>query len=351
MELSLTSPTTIQSIDLGTSTPRLSGVVDVTGFDSLVSLSANKNDIQNFILPPNSNLEELSLNYNKLQGSGNQYIPLDIKFLSLDNNLITSISNLSTYTNLKDFRCSENPMTLTFISLPDISLNPGLIIFKMYDNGLIGEIPDITGNTNLKDLQVNKNNLTGNIPADLSNNTALEIFKYGGNHNLTGSIPDLSNNTELTIYEGFFTNVGGNIPSLSFNTKLKAFNHSNTELTGPIPDLSNNTALVDFVVGENTLTGNIPDLSNNLSLKKFEVKNNNLTGFNGGTVSSTLLDFKANNNNLSATAVNAILAAFVAAGSSNGTLYIGGTGNAAPTGQGITDKNTLLSRGWDVPTN
>ena len=348
MILGLTSPQTIESIDLGASTPRLSGVVDVTGFDNLVSLSANGNDIEGFRFQTGNTLEELSLNYNKLQGLVNQYIPLDIKKISLDNNLVTSISSLSAYTNLEDFRCSENTITG---SLPDLSANPGLIIFKMYDNGLIGEIPDITGNTNLKDLQVNKNNLTGNIPADLSNNTALEVLKYGGNSNLTGTIPDLSNNTELTIYEGFFTNVGGSIPSLSLNTKLKAFNHSNTELTGPIPDLSNNIALVNFVVGENTLTGNIPDLSNNLSLKKFEVKNNNLTGFNGGTVSSTLLDFKANNNNLSATAVNAILAAFVAAGSSNGTLYIGGTGNAAPTGQGITDKNTLLSRGWDARTN
>ena len=347
MILSLTSPQTIESIDLGTSTPRLSGVIDVSRFANLVGLSANENDIQNFIFPPNNNLEEISLYDNKLQGSVNQYIPLDIKKISLDNNVLTSISSLSSNINLEDFRCSENAITG---SLPDISLNSALIIFKIYNNDLTGTIPSLSANETLEDFQVNSNNLTGTIP-NLSNNTALRIFKVGGNSNISGSIPSLSANTALTNFEGFFTNISGPIPSLSDNISLKGFFVSNAALTGPIPNLSFNTALVNFVAGENVLTGSIPDLSNNLSLKKFAVKNNNLTGFNGGTVSSTLLDFKANNNNLSATAVNAILAAFVAAGSSNGILDLGGSGNAAPSGQGITDKATLISRNWNVQTN
>ena len=118
-------------------------------------------------------------------------------------------------------------------------------------------------------------------------------------------------------------------------------------LTGSIPDLSSNTALLNFFAQENSLTGSIPDLSSNTALTNFEVNDNSLDAFTG-SVTSTLLRFKANNNNLSATVVNAILAAFVAAGSSNGFLNLGGTGNAAPTGQGITDKNTLTSRSWSV---
>ena len=254
MILSLTSPQTIESIDLGASTPRLSGVVDVTGFDSLVSLSVNENDIQNFIFPPNSNLEELSLNYNKLQGTVNQYMPLGVKKISLDNNLITSISNLSTYTNLEDFRCSENPMT-------------------------------------------------GNVP-DLSDNTALVNFVVGDN-----------------------------------------------QLTGSIPDLSNNTELVYFTCRDNQLTGSIPDLSDNTELVYFDCHTNDLTGYVAGSVPVSLKTFRANSNQLTATAVNAILADFVAAGATNGTLNLGDPGNAAPTGQGLTDKQTLLSRGWSVTTN
>jgi hypothetical protein len=79
-----------------------------------------------------------------------------------------------------------------------------------------------------------------------------------------------------------------------------------------------------------------------------------LTGFDGGSVSVTLENFQAQNNELTSTAVNAILSAFVAAGrtSANGgcILNLGGTANAAPTGQGLTDKSTLISRGWTVTT-
>ena len=349
--ISLTNSANITELELTTiSTQKLSGSIDITNFTNIINLSANDNDIQDFTFSAinDANLERCWLNYNKLTGSVNTYIPLNIREIGFDKNRLTSISSLSSHTNLIDFRCSENPMTG---SLPDISSNTALVIFKMYSDGLTGTIPDITANTNLKDFQVNKNNLTGSLP-DISNNTALEIFKYGGNSGLTGSIPSLSTNTELTVYEGFFTNVGGSIPSLSANIKLRAFNHSNTGLTGSIPSLSTNTALVNFVVGENNLTGNIPDLSNNTSLIKFEVKNNDLTGYVGGTVSNTLLDFKANNNNLSQAAVDSILAAFNAAGASNGTLFLGGGTNAAPTGGSTnSDYLALIGRGWNVELN
>jgi len=351
MILSLASHQNVKSIDLGTSTPKLSGIVDVSGFDNLISLSAIDNDIENFKFHSDNILEEVSLNYNMLQGSVNQYIPLSAKKFSIDSNLVTSIlSSLSAHPNLEDFRCSDNRNTITG-RIPDISLNPNLTIFKMYNNGLSGVIPDITSNTNLRDFQINKNNLIGNLPTDLSNNTALEIFKYGGNAIVSGRIPDLSDNPELTIYEGFFTNTFGSIPSLSANTKLKAFNIANGELTGRIPDLSANIALENFIVGENDLIGNIPDLSNNLSLKRFEVKNNRLSGFSGNTVSSTLKYFLANNNILSNPAINNILAAFVSAGSNDGALFIQGNRNGTPTGPGIANIDTLSSRGWNLKFN
>lgn len=49
--------------------------------------------------------------------------------------------------------------------------------------------------------------------------------------------------------------------------------------------------------------------------------------------------------------INIILAACVAAGSPNGILDLSGGTNAAPTGQGITDKATLILAGWTVTTN
>lgn len=143
--------------------------------------------------------------------------------------------------------------------------------------------------------------------------------------------------------------------SLLANTALIDFRCNSNNLTGSIPDLSAHAALANFRCQSNNLTGSIPDLSANTALATFYCGNNQLTGWGGGTVSATLGNFQAQNNLLPAAAVNAILAAFVAAGrtSASGTciLNLGGTGNAAPTGQGITDKATLVSRGWTVTTN
>jgi hypothetical protein len=65
---------------------------------------------------------------------------------------------------------------------------------------------------------------------------------------------------------------------------------------------------------------------------------------------STLADFSGNA--MSASEVNALLAFLVANYPDlMWTLDLSGGTNAAPTGQGITDKNTLISNGWTVTTN
>jgi Leucine-rich repeat (LRR) protein len=145
----------------------------------------------------------------------------------------------------------------------------------------------------------------------------------------------------------------GSIPSLSALTNLVNFYCNTNQLTGPIPSLSASTNLVNFHCYTNQLTGPIPSLSTLINLQEFRCNSNQFTGFNGGSVSNTLGYFDARVNQLTSAAVNAILAAFVAANKTTGTkvLLLGGTGNGAPTGQGITDKATLISRGWTVTTN
>ena len=141
--------------------------------------------------------------------------------------------------------------------------------------------------------------------------------------------------------------------TLIANTALTVFCCYSNQLTGSIPSLTTNTALTVFYCQYNQLTGSIPSLTTNTALTQFYCYSNQLTSWTGGTVSATLGDFQAQNNLLTGAAVNAILAAFVAAGRTTGTrvLNLGGTGNAAPTGAGITDKATLVSRGWTVTTN
>jgi len=171
--------------------------------------------------------------------------------------------------------------------------------------------------------------------------------------NLTGCLPkyNFAKLINLANFYCYTNQLTGNIPDLSNNINLVNFSCGNNQLTGNIPDLSNNIKLVNFSCGNSQLTGNIPDLSNNINLANFYCGNNQLTGYVGGIISPTLINFIANNNLLTESAVNTILSKFVSAGASNGTLNLGGTGNASPTGQGLTDKATLQSRGWNVTTN
>jgi hypothetical protein len=196
-----------------------------------------------------------------------------------------------------------------------------------------------------------------------NNNDVTSISGYENNPNLlnmnfarnkiTGNIPNHSSNSSLVGFFCFFNLLTGSIPSLSANTQLQNYYCDRNQLTGNIPNFSNNVNLIDFRCYSNLLTGSIPSLSANVLLQTFYCYTNSLTGFSGGSVSNTLGDFQSQNNQLSTTAVNDILAAFVAANRTSGTriLNLGGTGNAAPTGQGLVDKQTLIDRGWTVTTN
>ena len=190
------------------------------------------------------------------------------------------------------------------------------------------------------------------VPKAVMSDNQMTRF-YCNSNQLTGSIPDLSANTALTQFYCDINRLTGNIPDLSANTALTQFLCYSNQLTGNIPDLSANTALTLFYCNSNQLTGNIPDLSANTALTLFHCNSNQLTGWSGGTVSADLGSFQAQNNLLTQAAVDAILAAFVAAGRTTGTriLNIGGTGNAAPSAAGLADKATLESRGWTVTTN
>jgi len=97
-----------------------------------------------------------------------------------------------------------------------------------------------------------------------------------------------------------------------------------------------------------SLTGNIPSLSSNINLQSVNVTSNDLTEFSGGTISSTVTSFLAENNNLVQGAVDGILAAVNTAGTNNGELNLGGTNSAPTSGSLNTDYIALSSRGWAV---
>jgi hypothetical protein len=308
-----TNNAVVTQINCGTSSPRLGGTVDISAFPNLQQFRCNSNDITALSgYAQNSNLTLVNFT---------------------DNKVTETIPSLSALTNMLDFNCAGNLLTGT---IPNLNALSGLQSFVCSSNGLSGPLPNLNSNTDLRSFGCADQfgtgaGITGPIP-NLDNNTALRNF-FCHNNKLTGSIPNLSENKLLINFFCFANQLTGSIPNLSANTELSVFRCG-------IQTLSNK------------LTGSIPNLSNNNKLTWFECNVNQLTGFAGGSVSNTLGNFQAQDNQLTATAVNAILAAFVAANKTTGTriLNLGGGGNAAPTGQGLIDKQTLLDRGWRTAT-
>jgi len=211
--------------------------------------------------------------------------------------------NLSAFPNLQNFLCVNNGIS----GISGYVENSNLKTFEFSDN-LVTSLPSLTGLIDLRDFRCGSNQITGVLP-NVSGLQNLERF-YCLNNRLSGTL------------QQFFIE------------------------TGP-------TGLLDFRFTTNQISGNIPNLSEFQRLTTFLGGSNKLVGFASGSVSNTLGSFQVQNNQLSAEAVNAILAAFVAANRTAGTriLNLGGIGNAAPTGQGLTDKATLISSGWTVTTN
>ncbi len=135
-------------------------------------------------------------------------------------------------------------------------------------------------------LSLPENELTGPIPAVLTDLANLKILRLDGNQ-FSGSIPaslgNLANLEELSLRHGSHEDEGltGPIPAeLGRLTNLARLNLGGLDLTGPIPaELSNLTNLRDLDLGGNSLGGTIPaELGNLTNLTRLNLGSNRLDG-------------------------------------------------------------------------
>lgn len=396
MVINLTSPETIKSIDLGVSTSKLGGVVDITRFTDLENFisftGVQGNDIENFILPnPNVKLKKVWLSYNKLTGSANQYMPQNVVDFRIQNNLLNApLSNLLTFNKLEVMRLDKNlnmgggiptlPGSIKeFFAdncsltgpIPNLNNNTNLVKFICFSNNLTGQIPNLDLNIKLDKFICRSNNLTGSIP--VINNPKLRFF-YCHDNQLTGSIPNLDNLPEMAFYYCYLNDLTGPIPSLDNLPKLQHFKCFKNNITGTIPNLSNNNELRqldiyenqitgsipslaigpnynlnNFKASKNQLTGTIPSLTLNKNLKQFECADNQLTDFTTSSLSA-VTRFIAQNNQLTTAAVDKILQALANASTSpaGGIANLAGTNSSPTNGNSNSDKLVLEARGWTV---
>lgn len=346
----INGPASIRAINCGSSSPRLGGTLDVSAFPNLTSIRCVSNGITKFQgYGPLTELVTINLADNAFGADQGNFETLSNK------------PNLREVSMQAQVPAQYNNWTGTF---PDFSSNLNLEIIRINNSSLTGNNLDLSMLTKLRIVSIQFNLLQGSFPLlPKGANSQITQIHFGQSRNIrytNTTAPDLVNDfprcTNL-VYSG--NDVTGNIQSIP--ARMTNFWCDGNRHTGTIPSLAAaGPRLVQCSFygqrefnGVTGLTGNIPDLSTNTALTMFRCDTNRITGFDGGSVSNTLGEFQAQNNLLTSNTVNAILAAFVAAGRTTGTriLNLGGTGNAAPTGQGLTDKATLISRGWTVTTN
>ncbi len=153
---------------------------------------------------------------------------------------------------------------------------------NLYGNHLTGPIPvELSQLSQLQRLVLYNNQLTGPIPVELSQLSQLEWLNLYGNQ-LTGPIPvELSQLSQLEWLNLYGNQLTGPIPvELSQLSQLQRLNLQHNQLTGPIPvELSQLSQLEWLILGGNQLTGPIPvELSQLSQLEWLILQHNQLTG-------------------------------------------------------------------------
>ena len=301
-------------------------LISPVGLNTATSLSVSLQDYPNL-----TTFSSLNNGLQKISGYGNltKLTSLVCKNTSLTQTSLESFSKNTELTTLEisSIFAARSNSALAGI-FPSFSNNTKLVSLTITGTSLTSSGLSFAANTALTDLNLQDNLLGGAFP---TLPTSIQSFDFSNNL-FTGTIPSFSNLVDLTnVYIQSNPNLTGSIPSLTLNTKLVSFHgHYNYNVSGTIPSLSTNTSLQTF---------NVTDCRG-------------INSFAGGTIPASLTAFRAIRCSLTAAAVNSILAAFVAAGRTGSfNLLLSGGTNAAPTGQGITDKATLVSRGWVVATN
>ena len=213
----------------------------------------------------------------------------------------------------------------------------------------LGGVIDVSDFTNLQEIICDDNDLTE--VKGYENNSNIKFLLIAQN-NLTGPIPDLSVLPNLTKCYFMVNQFTGPFPNVNGLNNLSVINCGVNQLTGDIPDITTFglTSLTRWNIYSNNFTGELTGFSGTPSLEWILCENNNFTGFTG-PLPRTISQIRAHDNNFTQTAVDNILQAAVDAGSSNGALNVGGTGNSAPSAAGIANKNILVGIGWTVTTN
>ena len=269
------------------------------------------------------------------------------------NSFSGTLPSFAACTNLETFESGYNSFTGT---LPSFSACTSLTNFNCSENEYTGALPSFSACTSLTNFDCENNGFTGALPS-FSACTSLVLFKchYNG---FTGALPSFSACTSLVLFRCHYNGFTGALPSFATCTGLTEVDCAMNGFTGTLPSFATCTSLTDFDCNHTSFTGALPSFSACTSLRDFNCRYCSFTGYTSGgfATQKDLAYLRMKNNAISnAVDINTILAdlrvSYGLADRVTCTVDLEGGTNAAPTGQGITDKNFLNANGWTVTTN
>jgi hypothetical protein len=210
--------------------------------------------------------------------------------------------------------------------------------------------------TSLTYFYCNSNSFSGELPS-FAACTALTNF-YCYTNAFSGTLPSFAACTALTDFSCHTNAFSGTLPSFATCTALSYFRCYTNAFSGTLPSFAACTALNFFYCYTNAFSGTLPSFATCTALSYFRCNTNAFSGYEAGgfatQISLTTLDISTNAITAAAD-INAILTdlrtSYDLVGRVACTVKLEGGTNAAPTGQGITDKDFLNNHGWTVTTN
>ena len=199
------------------------------------------------------------------------------------------------------------------------------IVFRSFNAGVSGAFPSLSTMQNLRYIVMLQNNFTG-------------------------PLPNFFNNPQLYYCHLYGNSFSGTIPVIQSNALQYFYVHSN-QLTGfgglETPNLRR------LFISYNLITGAVPNMNNLVLCYDFYMNNNDFTDYTSGAVvlCRSLLRFDISNNpNMSAGAVNSIVADLVANYENNprSGISINLANTAIPTGDAVEQIEFLRSKGWNM---
>eukprot|EP00300_Choanocystis_sp_HF-7_P001202 c10970_g1_i2.p1 GENE.c10970_g1_i2~~c10970_g1_i2.p1 ORF type:complete len:987 (-),score=186.00 c10970_g1_i2:81-3011(-) len=246
---SLATLTNLEYLEIGET--KVSGNLHLHNHPKLTYLSASGTYLAGDLIVNAPNLEHLSVPNAEFSG--------------------TLPSSIALMTRLTSLTIHSNSFVGQFPSLP-----ASLRSLSFAHNRLSGTLPDLCHLTSLRFMDGSCNQISGTLPACITNLKNLTFLDLSGNK-LHGTLPNFSLLVSANAIQLRANNFEGTLPEIG-SRSLSHLDVSYNRLHGPLPSFDDLHLLLTFAASHNRFTGPVPSLASCRFIFIINLENNRLTG-------------------------------------------------------------------------